>query len=268
MPAWRCSSRRRIPTPASTCSSCRATAARWCMEALVARALSLGARRALPGEFTQRAFLNDKLDLAQAEAIADLIDAGSREAARAAMRSLQGEFSAMVRGLTEAVIELRTYVEAAIDFPEEEIDFLADRELGERFQAVRDHFEGVLEQRAPGTPAARGHDRRASPGARTPASRVCSTGSPATTRRSSRRSPAPRATSCASASRSTACRCTCSTPPGCARRSATWSRRRASGARRRRWRAPTGCCSSSMPWPIRARPPSARSRRACRRTCP
>ena len=115
------------------------------MEALVGRALELGARRAQPGEFTQRAFLNEKLDLAQAEAIADLIDAGSREAARAAMRSLQGEFSAMVRGLTEAVIELRTYVEAAIDFPEEEIDFLADRELGERFRAVRAHFEGVLE---------------------------------------------------------------------------------------------------------------------------
>lgn len=115
------------------------------IEALVTRALELGARRAQAGEFTQRAFLNDKLDLAQAEAIADLIDAGSREAVRAAMRSLQGELSAMVRGLTEAVIDLRTYVEAAIDFPEEEIDFLADRELGERFQAVREHFAGVLE---------------------------------------------------------------------------------------------------------------------------
>ncbi len=115
------------------------------MDALVARAVELGARRAHAGEFTQRAFLNDKLDLAQAEAIADLIDAGSREALRAAMRSLQGEFSAMVHGLTEAVIELRTYVEAAIDFPEEEIDFLADHELGARFEAVRDHFEGVLE---------------------------------------------------------------------------------------------------------------------------
>ena len=114
------------------------------MEALVGRALDLGARRAQPGEFTQRAFLNDKLDLAQAEAIADMIDAGSRAAVRAAMRSLQGEFSAMVRGLTEAVIELRTYVEAAIDFPEEEIDFLADRELAERFEAVRHHFEGVM----------------------------------------------------------------------------------------------------------------------------
>ena len=115
------------------------------LEALVARALELGARRARAGEFTQRAFLNDKLDLAQAEAIADLIDAGSREAVRAAMRSLQGEFSAMVRGLTEAVIELRSYVEAAIDFPEEEIDFLADAELRERFEALGAHFEGVLE---------------------------------------------------------------------------------------------------------------------------
>jgi tRNA modification GTPase len=113
------------------------------LEALVARLVELGARRAQPGEFTQRAFLNEKLDLTQAEAIADLIDAGSKEAVRAAMRSLQGEFSNMVRGLTEAIIDLRTYVEAAIDFPEEEIDFLADRELNERFQNVRDHFNGV-----------------------------------------------------------------------------------------------------------------------------
>src|SRR3984957_13723887 len=114
-------------------------------EALTARVIELGARRALPGEFTQRAFLNDKLDLAQAEAVADLIDAGSQAAARAAMRSLEGEFSAMVRTLTEALIQLRTYVEAAIDFPEEEIDFLADPELAERLQGVRDQFAAVLE---------------------------------------------------------------------------------------------------------------------------
>jgi len=113
------------------------------LEELVARVIELGARRAQPGEFTQRAFLNDKLDLAQAEAIADLIDAGSREAARAAMRSLQGEFSAMVQGLTEAIVDLRTYVEAALDFPEEEIDFLADRELTERLGAIREHFDAV-----------------------------------------------------------------------------------------------------------------------------
>ncbi len=114
------------------------------LEALIERVLELGARRAQPGEFTQRAFLNDKLDLAQAEAIADLIDAGSRAALRAALRSLQGEFSAMVRALVEALIDLRTYVEAAIDFPEEEIDFLADRELTGRFAAVRAQFDGVL----------------------------------------------------------------------------------------------------------------------------
>ncbi len=113
------------------------------LEALVARVLDIGARRAQPGEFTLRAFLNGKLDLAQAEAIADLIDAGSREAARAAVRSLQGEFSAMVHGLTEAVIDTRAHVEAAIDFPEEEIDFLADRQLQERFHALTEHFSAV-----------------------------------------------------------------------------------------------------------------------------
>lgn len=112
-------------------------------ECLVKRAVELGARRARPGEFTQRAFLNDKVDLAQAEAVADLIDAGSREAARAAMRSLQGEFSAMVHGLVDAVTELRAWVEAAIDFPEEEIDFLADRELEARLGGVREHFAAV-----------------------------------------------------------------------------------------------------------------------------
>jgi tRNA modification GTPase len=110
---------------------------------LLALGRAIGLRAAEPGEFTQRAFLNGKLDLAQAEAIGDLIDAGSREAARAAMRSLRGEFSAMVHGLTEAVIDVRTYVEAAIDFPEEEIDFLADRQLHERFRTLTDHFEAI-----------------------------------------------------------------------------------------------------------------------------
>jgi tRNA modification GTPase len=113
------------------------------VEALIARLVQLGARRANPGEFTQRAFLNDKMDLAQAEAVADLIDAGSREAARAAMRSLQGEFSAMVHGLISAVIDLRTYVEAAIDFPEEEIDFLAEPALAEQLSSLRQQFAVV-----------------------------------------------------------------------------------------------------------------------------
>lgn len=113
------------------------------LETLVARCMELGARRARPGEFTERAFHNDKIDLTQAEAVADLIDAGSREAARAAMRSLQGEFSSMVNGLTDALTELRTYVEAAIDFPEEEVDFLADVQLADRLATVRGHFDAV-----------------------------------------------------------------------------------------------------------------------------
>ncbi len=113
------------------------------MDLLVARIVELGARLARPGEFSERAFLNDKLDLAQAEAVADLIDSGSSEAARAALRSLQGEFSQMVHGLTEALTELRMYVEAAIDFPEEEIDFLADEEVTRRLRTVTAHFDAV-----------------------------------------------------------------------------------------------------------------------------
>src|SRR5262245_24355835 len=104
------------------------------MDLLLARAVELGARIAAPGEFSQRAFLNDKLDLAQAEAIADLIDSGSAAAARAALRSLQGDFSTAVHSLTEAVIETRLHVEAAIDFPEEEADFLADSALQSRIE--------------------------------------------------------------------------------------------------------------------------------------
>ena len=110
------------------------------MDLLLARVLELGARPATPGEFTQRAFLNDKVDLAQAEAIADLIDSGSAQAARAAVRSLDGAFSSQVRDLTEAVLGLRLWVEAAIDFPEEEIDFLADRGLAERTADLRLRF--------------------------------------------------------------------------------------------------------------------------------
>ena len=117
-------------------SSCTATAARssWtcCSRELCSSALAWQQ----PGEFSRRAFLNDKLDLAQAEAIADLIDSGSVEAARAALRSMQGEFSVAVRSLTEAVTETRMHVEAAIDFPEEEIDFLADTQLRTRIDGA------------------------------------------------------------------------------------------------------------------------------------
>ena len=110
------------------------------MDLLLARVLELGARAASPGEFTQRAFLNDKLDLAQAEAVADLIDSGSAQAARAAVRSLEGAFSTQVRELAEAVLQLRLWVEAAIDFPEEEIDFLADSGLRGRMADLRTRF--------------------------------------------------------------------------------------------------------------------------------
>jgi tRNA modification GTPase len=126
------------------------------VEALIDRVVELGARRARPGEFSERAFLNDKIDLAQAEAIADLIDAGSRGAARAAMRSLQGEFSARVAATRAALTQLRVYVEAAIDFPEEEIDFLASTELAERVEYVRRLLDEVMQAARRGARLARG----------------------------------------------------------------------------------------------------------------
>lgn len=96
---------------------------------LIQRIVKLGARLARPGEFSERAFLNDKIDLTQAEAIADLIEASSESAARSALRSLQGEFSKHIHRLVEALIQLRLYIESAIDFAEEEIDFLADQQI-------------------------------------------------------------------------------------------------------------------------------------------
>jgi len=113
------------------------------MDMLLERCLQLGARLARPGEFSERAFLNDKLDLAQAEAIADLIDATSRSAAENAVRSLQGEFSQRISALVERLIELRVYVEAAIDFPEEEIDFLADGHVANRLESVQQALTAV-----------------------------------------------------------------------------------------------------------------------------
>lgn len=109
-------------------------------ELLIERVLALGARLAEPGEFSRRAFLNDKLDLSQAEAIADLIDSGSRAAARAAQRSLDGRFSEVVMTLNRKVTELRVFVEAAIDFPDEDIDFLEAAELRDRLADVEAEF--------------------------------------------------------------------------------------------------------------------------------
>lgn len=113
------------------------------MDFLLQRVQTLGCRLANPGEFSERAFLNDKLDLAQAEAIADLIDSSSQQAAKCALRSLQGEFSKRIYTLVEALTRLRIYVEAAIDFPEEEIDFLADGIVQGRLEDIMQSLQLV-----------------------------------------------------------------------------------------------------------------------------
>ena len=114
------------------------------LQQLLARCVELGARLAEPGEFTRRAYLNDKLDLAQAEAVADLIDAATAQAAKSAMRSLHGDFSREVRGLVDALINLRMLVEATLDFPDEEIDFLEAAHAREKLGAVSEQLARVL----------------------------------------------------------------------------------------------------------------------------
>ncbi len=113
---------------------------------IIEAAVALGARRAEPGEFSKRAFLNGKLDLVQAEAIADLIDSGTTQAARAALRSLSGSFSHAVENLQQLVADLRMHVEAAIDFPEEEIDFLSDDKLLAKIDVVESAFARLLHE--------------------------------------------------------------------------------------------------------------------------
>jgi len=122
------------------------------MDMLIDAVLATGkARLANPGEFSEQAFLNDKLDLAQAEAIADLIDASSQQAARSALRSLQGEFSKQIQTLSEQIVHLRMYVEAAIDFPEEEIDFLSDGKVSGDLSTIVDSLNRVREQAKQGS---------------------------------------------------------------------------------------------------------------------
>ncbi len=113
------------------------------MDLIIRRAVELGARPARPGEFSERAFLNDKIDLAQAEAIADLIGAGSAAAARAALASLAGEFSREITSLTTQIMELRVFVEAAIDFPDEDVEFLDSPAVRGRLSGVAESFERV-----------------------------------------------------------------------------------------------------------------------------
>lgn len=110
---------------------------------LLRRCLELGARAAEPGEFTRRAFLNDKLDLAQAEAVADLIDASSEQAARGAMRSLAGQFSRRIEALNASLVELRALVEAALDFPEEDIDVITRGDVKRRMVSLQQELEAL-----------------------------------------------------------------------------------------------------------------------------
>ncbi|MCK0106741.1 tRNA uridine-5-carboxymethylaminomethyl(34) synthesis GTPase MnmE [Marinobacter sp. S0848L] len=121
------------------------------LDLLLREVCNLGARLARPGEFSERAFLNDKLDLAQAEAIADLIESSSEQAARCAVRSMQGVFSRQIDNLVEAVTHLRIYVEAAIDFPEEEIDFLADGKVATDLDDLLQRVEKILSEAQQGT---------------------------------------------------------------------------------------------------------------------
>lgn len=121
------------------------------VDMMLQRVLQLGARLARPGEFSERAFLNDKMDLAQAEAIADLIDASSAQAARLALRSLQGAFSREVQSLTNKIIHLRMYIEAAIDFTDEEIDFLADEKLTQQMQDILQDLTTIQSQAKQGS---------------------------------------------------------------------------------------------------------------------
>jgi tRNA modification GTPase len=116
------------------------------LQRVLERVMQLGARAARPGEFSERAFLNDKMDLVQAEAIADLIDSGTDAAARAAQRSLQGVFSERVNHLRTGLMQLRVFVEAAIDFPDEEIDFLAESDVLQRLDRVREELTGLLHE--------------------------------------------------------------------------------------------------------------------------
>ena len=114
------------------------------LDMILKRVLELGARPARAGEFTEQAFLNDKMDLAQAEAVADLIEAESAEAAKAAVRSLQGEFSNTIHELVNNLIELRLYVEASLDFPEEEIDFLSDGKVESKLVLIEKALSEVF----------------------------------------------------------------------------------------------------------------------------
>lgn len=116
------------------------------LDRLLKEVLQLGPRLARPGEFSERAFINGKIDLTQAEAIADLIESSSEEAARSAVRTLQGDFSKLITSLSESIINLRVYIEASIDFAEEEIDFLTEGKTSQTLQKILDDTDSILAQ--------------------------------------------------------------------------------------------------------------------------
>ena len=128
------------------------------LDLLLNHALSMGVRLARPGEFTERAFLNDRLDLAQAESVVDLINSASQQAARSAVRSLTGEFSNAIMTIDQDVLKLRVYVEGAIDFPEDEIDFLADSDVAVAAEEISRALANILERSARGTSLHEGLD--------------------------------------------------------------------------------------------------------------
>ena len=121
------------------------------MQILLARCIVLGARQAEPGEFTRRAYLNDKIDLAQAEAVADVINAATIEAAKSAVRSLSGEFSQRISALLLKLIDLRMFVEACLDFPEEEIDFITQGRVAEKLASIITELNSVFSKAKQGS---------------------------------------------------------------------------------------------------------------------
>ncbi len=184
---------RRTPIPAKTCSSSRRTAGRWCCGFCSSDVWSSVRAWPTPGEFTLRAFLSGKLDLAQAESVIDLIDATSAQAARCGNALAAGRVLSRVQELVARITELRTLVEATLDFPEEDIDFLDPRDaLAARGRRER-HVDAVLESASRGESCATGC-MSCSRGGRTLASRACSTGWRARSSPSSRIFPARRAT--------------------------------------------------------------------------
>jgi tRNA modification GTPase len=191
------------------------------LQSVLQRCLELGARVAQPGEFTQRAFLNDKLDLAQAEAVADLIDAATTEAAKSAVRSLSGEFSAHINALVKKLIDLRMLVEATLDFPEEEIDFLRAANAQGRLDAIEQELKLVFTASKQGALLRSGIQvaiiGRPNAGKSSLLNQLAGEALA-----SSPTFPEPRETPCGRRSNSRACRCISSIPPECAT-PRTWS---------------------------------------------